>query len=426
MLDKQVVLPPSPHRDAVATRSLLANLTVLALSVGLIVITFRLLQERFTTVVSRDAVINGTLVNLNAPIEGTVSKLTLTTGSPVLSNQILLALNHPIARSLPSQMPLQAINTRIADLQARLTQARLQLNQTLALQTTWSGETAQQQSLEIQDAQQTIVQVESELQAMESRYRLADSTYQRQVVLHQEGAIARAALDVATENRDTLGHQVKTLEARLTSTRNQSKASELGLSLTRERSNYSPRLRLQDLEVQAETQKQELIVLEQSLQSAQSELTQVRLDLNNQKTDLKQMQKQTVIASIAGVIWDLNAKQGQFVQKGATLGQVLDCRRRWVDVYVEEEALRSIRPGSAAKIELFGSSTQTLNGKVSLIRSGIGRLQAGQEISAVPISPNLPRTTQVRVDLDPSTPQGSPEVMCYVGYTAKVSFPITR
>lgn len=426
MLDTQVVLPPSPHKNVVATRSLFANLAVFALSIGLIAVAFRLLQERFTTVVSRDAVINGTLVNLNAPIEGTVSELTLTPGSPVSSNQVLLALNHPIARSLPSQMPLQTINTRITDLQARLAQARLQLNQTLALQVTWSGETAQQQSFEIQDAQQAIVQVESDLQAMESRYRLADQTYQRQLMLHKEGAIAKADLEVAMENRETLGHQVKTLEARLNSTRNQSKASELGLSLTRERGNYSPRLRLQDLTVQAETQKQDLIVLEQSLQSAQSELTQARVDLNNQKTDLKQTQQQTVTTSIAGVIWDLSAKQGQFVQKGATLGQVLNCQRRWVDVYVEEEALRSIRPGSDAKVELFGSQTQTLHGKVSLIRSGIGRLQAGQEISAVPISPNLPRTTQVRVDLDTSTPQGGPEVMCYVGYTAKVSFPITK
>ncbi len=426
MLDTQVVLPPSPHKNAVATRSRVANLIVLALSIGLMVVAFRLLQERFTTVASRDAVINGTLVNLNAPIEGTISELTLTTGSPIASRQTLLALKHPIARSLPSQMPLQAITTRITDLQARLMQARLQLNQTLALQAAWSGETAQQQSLETDDAQQAVVQVESELQAMESRYRLAESTYQRQRMLHQEGAIAKAALEAATENRETLGHQVKTLEARLNGTRNQSKASELGLSVTRERNNYSPRMRLQDLDIQAETQKQNLIVLEQSLQSAQSELTQARVDLNNQKTELKQTQQQTVTASIAGVIWDLTAKQGQFVQKGATLGQVLDCRRRWVDVYVEEEALRSIRPGNVAKIELFGSRTQTLNGTVSLIRSGLGRLQAGQEISAVPIAPNLPRTTQVRVDLDPSTPQGSPEVMCYVGYTAKVSFPMTK
>jgi multidrug resistance efflux pump len=426
MLDTQVVLPPNPRQKVIVTRSVLANCTVTMLSLGLGYWAFRMLQERLTTVVSRDAVINGTLVSLNAPIDGTVSQLTVTTGTLINPNQTLAALNHPVLAAPTSQTPRQELKTRIADLQARLGQARIQLNQTLSLQATWAEEKTQQQQLENHDAQDTIAQVESELRTLESRYRYADVFYQRQLKLQQEGAIAKATLDAVSEDRETLGNQIKTLEAQLKNARTHAKATELGINLTRERNNYNPRLRLQDLKTQATTQQQEIAILEQSLQSAQAELTQVTADLKNQQSALQRLQQQTVVAPMTGVIWELLAREGQFVQKGAALGQVLDCRRRWVDVSVDEDALRSIRPGTAAKIELFGAANQILNGKVTLIRSGVGRLQAGQEVAAVAVPANLPRTTQVRVDLDAGTDQGTPEAMCYVGYTAKVSFAVTK
>jgi len=92
-------------------------------------------------------------------------------------------------------------------------------------------------------------------------------------------------------------------------------------------------------------------------------------------------------------------------------------------VFVDEQAVRSLQPGTPASIELYGSNAQVLQGKVSLVRSGIGRLAAGEDV-AVPIMPNLPRNTQVRVDLDPTTAKNNPNLFCHVGYTGRVTFKV--
>jgi hypothetical protein len=57
-----------------------------------------------------------------------------------------------------------------------------------------------------------------------------------------------------------------------------------------------------------------------------------------------------------------------------------------------------------------------------MIRSGLGRLAAGEEV-AVPTAPNLPRKAQVRIDLEPDT-QNSSGRFCYVGYTGEVTFKV--
>jgi multidrug resistance efflux pump len=424
MLETQIALPTHPRRGILVTRSLVANAVVLFLSMAMTYTAWQLLKTRMTTVVSRDAVINGTLININAPIDGTLSQMLDTTGKLIKSKQALAALDNPIVAAPPSQMPIQAVKTRIDELQTRLDQARLQLNQTLMLQQTWGEENAQQQQLETQEASGKITEVEAQLQTAKDRRTYAETFYQRQLRLYNAGAIAKASLDTAAEERDALDNQINTITAQITTAKTRAKASTLGLNLDRERNSYSPRLRLQDLKIQATTQQQEITAIEQRLQSAQAELAQLDHELKQTKTAIKRTEAQTITAPITGVIWELAAKQGQFVQKGTTIGQVLDCKRRWVDVNVDEDALRSIHPGTPAKIELFGSTSQTFTGKVALIRSGVGRLQAGQEVAAVANTPNLPRTSQVRVDLDPGSKLGTPDALCYVGYTAKVSFAV--
>jgi multidrug resistance efflux pump len=113
------------------------------------------------------------------------------------------------------------------------------------------------------------------------------------------------------------------------------------------------------------------------------------------------------------VIWKLDARKGQLIRQEKSVGQMIDCSRRWVDVYVEEQSIESIQIGMPAKIELYGASKLVLNGKVSLIRSGLGRFNAGEDV-AITIPQNLPRTTQVRVELDKNSDVGDPNVFCYI------------
>jgi multidrug resistance efflux pump len=204
------------------------------------------------------------------------------------------------------------------------------------------------------------------------------------------------------------------LKYRLDALRTNQQASQFGLTLSRNRSNYDPRIRLEELQLQIADRRQAIQILQQSIFDAQAELARA-------KADVQQRQAVVVKAPNSGVVWRLDAQRGAFVEQGESLGQVLDCKRRWVDVFVDERAMRSLQPSTSATIELYGSKSKVLHGRVSLVRSGIGRLAAGEDV-AIPITPNLPRNAQVRVDLDPATDQGNPNLFCYVGYTGRVTF----
>ena len=155
------------------------------------------------------------------------------------------------------------------------------------------------------------------------------------------------------------------------------------------------------------------MALRQSIDDAKSELIEANADVNRRRNAI-------VKSPVSGVIWKLGAREGQLVRQEQSIGQMIDCSKRWVDVYVEEQSVEAIQIGMPAKIELYAASTLVLNGKVSLIRSGLGRFNAGEDV-AITIPQNLPRTAQVRVDLDKNSDLGAPNVFCYIGYTGKVT-----
>ncbi|NEU83305.1 HlyD family secretion protein, partial [Nostoc sp. UIC 10630] len=137
----------------------------------------------------------------------------------------------------------------------------------------------------------------------------------------------------------------------------------------------------------------------------------------------------TIKSPESGVMWRLTAQLGKFVQQGESLGQIADCNQRWVDAWVDEQKVRLLQVGTPAEIKLNGTgSSVTLTGKISVIRSGIGRLSAGED-TVVAMMPNLPRHTQVHITLDTEPSSSSSENMhngnlCYIGYTGRVVFKV--
>jgi multidrug resistance efflux pump len=391
-------------------RSLLSNLLILMASAGLIIFAMRLLHTRLTSVISRDAVINGTLIDINAPLEGTVTELSVKTGQAVPKEQIAIGLQNERV----SELQVKEIQSRINEQKAELERAQAQLSRQLSLMKLIIDDQKNQAQLETMEAQDSVAQAEAELMTARSRYEIAQISYNRSKFLTQEGAIAQTQLDEARRELEESRNQVSGLEAALRAIRANQKAVGLGLNLSRSRSNFDPRIRVQELQLQIDDQRKAITTIQQNLKNAQSELAQAQ-------KEMEQKQVIQVKTPTNGVVWHISAQRGQYVQQGDRLGQLLDCNRRWVDVFVDEQAVRSISPGTSATIKLYGSDSQVLQGRVSIIRSGLGRLAAGEDV-AVPLTPNLPRQSQVRVDLDQGTPKGAPNLLCYVGYTGRVTF----
>jgi len=392
-----------------SSRSLVANIVIIIVSVGLIAWAIRLIQLKFTSVASLDAVVNGVVIDIKTPQEGIITSLNADTGSIIEKDSVLLSLENDQV----SNLQVKQTSSRLSSQQSQLAIAEGQLNQLLSLMELLQSDNQNQKRLEVTDYSERIEQFESDLRGAIARSQLAQVNYDRAVFLHKEGAYSQAVLDLAKAELQARKAEVESLEARRKSILANREAASIGLTLDRTRSNYDPRVRLEEVQLQINNQQRTIAALRQSIADAQGELIEAKADVERHRNVI-------VKSPVSGVIWKLDARKGQLVRQEQSVGQMIDCSRRWVDVYVEEQSLEAIQIGMPAKIELYGSRKLVLNGTVSLIRSGLGRFNAGEDV-AITIPQNLPRTTQIRVDLEKNSDLGAPNVFCYVGYTGKVT-----
>ncbi len=394
------------------SRSLLSNIVLSAISLGLLTWSFRLLQARSTTVTGIDAVVNGAITDIQAPSKGTVTQMNVKTGDLILAEQSLLTIEN----SQVGKLKIQEITSQIDQYKAELLQAEAKLNQQLILIESLQADHQNQTRLEILEDEKSIEQVKSELEGARASYELAISNHRRISTLAAQGAVPRADLDAAQATKDQSVAQIKGLEAKKKMLQTDLEASKLGLSLSKTRSDSDPRIRLQEVQLESANQRQVVEMFKQKIKNSQAELLQAQVDIKKQEKTLVQ-------APQSGMIWRLSAQEGKFIQQGEPIGQILDCKQRWIDVFVDEKAVSSLEPGTPATIELYGTKSAVLHGEVHMMRSGLGRLNPGSDV-AQPIAPNSPRNTQVRVGLNPDTEMGQPGVFCYVGYTGKVTFQV--
>lgn len=405
---QEINAPSYPQELKAPSRSLLSSLLILAASAGLVVWSMQFIQAKMTSVASVDAVINGLVTDLKAPQKGVVSDLAIKTGDIVLPDTTLMTLRNDRV----SQTKVEQVQGRIQDKQAELSQAQASLADLQAMRTQLESDRHNRNQVDTLETEKALERSQSDLQEEIALADLAETNRKRSEQLWNEGAIDRASLDKYSSEVIQRKARIQSMQSRIDELQTRLAATQQGY---RNLSGaYDPIARMQEINLRMMEQERKIQVLNQEIRSAQAELAQAQ-------ADVKREQAVTVKSKNAAVVWQLTAQPSKFVEEGAELGKLLDCSQRWVDAYVEESAMQHIQPGMPATIELNGSASKTLEGKVSYIRSGVGRLQAGQDV-AIPIAPNLPRTTQVRVELNADADRGVPDVMCYVGYTAKVSF----
>ncbi|MDA0867378.1 MAG: efflux RND transporter periplasmic adaptor subunit [Cyanobacteria bacterium] len=393
-------------------RSLASNFLILLAGVAFLLWAARLAQLKLTSIPSIDAVINGAIININAPREGKVMEVTIAVGETTRKGQRLLMLENEQS----SQLQVQEITSRLSERKAELAAAQAHLDRLLALQQLATTDYQEQYRLENLEGQRSLNQLESELRGAESRLRLAGISRDRARQLHLDGAVSMADLDSAEAEFEQRQSEVDSIQQQLEILQANLQAAEQGLTLNQTRSNYDPRIRLQEVQMQVADQQEVVERLAQAVEDINAEVEQARLDAARRRTI-------PIDATNDGVVWSFDIQPGTYVQQGDALGQLLDCSRRWIDTVVDERMLRSLEIGTPATIELYGYNSRQLEGKVSVIRPGIGRLAVGQDVMN-PIAANTPRTAQVRVDITEGVDDEGRSRLCYVGHTAKVQFDI--
>ncbi|MDG2991201.1 HlyD family efflux transporter periplasmic adaptor subunit [Candidatus Synechococcus calcipolaris G9] len=410
-------------------RSVAANLVVVAASIGVLAFTADFFHRHLTVVRSRDAVVNGVLVTLRAPENGTIVDLITRVGDFIDPEDGPLAV---IENDRASEETPQTIESEIARQRGELAAAQAKLQQLQGVLASAQGDAENQRNLEIIESNLQVAAAQAELQSArakledaQARQRLATINNKRFSSLAAQGVVSQAQADAALTELQQSQAQVRSqqrivdsLARKVEALKTEVKAAQRGLTLRNTRSNYDPRLRLQELQMQIGAQEAVIAGIEEAIAAQQTRLLQAEKELQQQQTSL-------VDSPVSGVVWEANARNGMFIQQGEPIMQVLDCDRRWVDVFVDEKYIKLLAPGTKATIELYGGGNrQHFRGTVSHIRSGLGRLTPG-EAQALPIPENYPRQSQIRVEFDPGESVNK-NAFCYVGYTGQVTFDIRR
>lgn len=414
MVTEQISVP----KGYGAWRSPLANGVMLFVSVGLLSWAWQFFQTRSTSVVSVDAVVNGTLVDLKAPEEGTLIRVSSRTGEGVTGGMPIFSVKNDRLNALP----IQEGKSRLHQTRADLVRTQERVDRLMALAATASVDDVAQVELVSSDTSVRVEQLKAEIGAVRARMHLSQVQIDRMSGLVKEGAMPRAALDVPQAEIAQRIQEIKSLESQIEALRVSEAGAQQGLSISKTRSNYDPKIRVQELQIQIADGQAEIASLKQKLKDGETELAQA-------KADYQQREQVIVKAPLSGVLWKMMAQEGKFVQRGEVLAQVADCQTRWVDALVDEGAVKALQVGMPAEIRLTGTSDgTTLQGKVQTIRSGVGRLTAGEDV-VTPIAPNLPRYSQVRVEIEPhqatqvdGSSMENPGNLCHIGYTGRVTF----
>lgn len=156
-------------------------------------------------------------------------------------------------------------------------------------------------------------------------------------------------------------------------------------------------------------------MIEKTLSDATSQYTQIELRLKDMLARIKYR------APAGTLVWSTSASSGAAIGSGDTLLDLVDCRRRFVQVALPERKAEAIGPGSPADIRLIGSG-DWIKGSVVNITGAAGRREENLLAAS---TYSLPGERQIMVNV--ALPAPAPDKIdasrkCEVGRLAEVRF----
>ncbi|MEN9276365.1 MAG: HlyD family efflux transporter periplasmic adaptor subunit [Gloeomargarita sp. GMQP_bins_5] len=372
--------------------------------------------RRLTRVFSRVAYINGEVITIYAPIEGTLRLEPLQPGQMLSQGAVLGRITNE--RNAQLEIDLQRLRGR-----QRLTQEQLQsVNRQLAQrrqtyellrQKSW-----QQTALDVAFFRAALDRSRSELRAAQAQLALAQKELERAMALAQEGAVPQQQVDQARTQARLAQETVRERQAELERQRLNLQAAQAGLQLDSARTFSFPAIRLLDLT-------KEITDLEQEKQQLQTTLVTLAQDIRKAEQQLRLVQATVLRSPGETVVWSVPLRTGELgthVGAGTPLLQLLNCEQVWVSALVAERTNHRLHLGQRAVVRFLDGTQRVLPGRVRAIRGGTGQVTVGTDVAVPP--PELVRhELEVQVQL-----QAPPQVwsrrgdFCGVGQRVEVEF----
>ena len=207
--------------------------------------------------------------------------------------------------------------------------------------------------------------------------------------------------DQATIKEKTYQYENAQYHAKLATDLSQKEAVAMQTAETRQREEQAAQAAL-------EIAKISMLVTQQQLNSAKSNVKSIKAELRNAEIELEET---TIYANGDGTICNMYMSVGAYVTPGKAIFSFIETGKWWVQANFKETELAYLREGQKAQIRLWQYPWKIFSGTVDQIGWGVNRQSESRE--AVPVVERenewflLPQRFPVQIAIDnpdPSTP----------------------
>jgi multidrug resistance efflux pump len=381
--------------------------------------------SRFNYLTVETGVINASVTELQSPLDGTITTITVKPGQPVKPGD-LLAKVKPIAVEdtigLKLQGEIDLLTTEKA--QIRQTQALLQ-SQLLALDQQDTQLANQQNQIELQQRSINATKVNAAKVDLDrqramiasaiAKSRAAKVEYERYATLATAGVIAQQKLTQMIAVWEAAEAEVQQTKAAL-------KSAEIQIRTLQQE---SPKPIYKTTDEQRLTLKRHLQEQQNKDRSLTTAITTKTKQLKTQRSQMKaRSQPKAVKATSAGIIHHTMETVGGQVKRATPMISILDCRSRWVEALIPAKDADRINPAKPVQIMVPGQS-KPLMGRIESM-TGMNPEEIKRLPQAItPITPNrlsaqIPTRLVVEVEHLPESL--NTQKMCGVGQGVTLTF----
>lgn len=351
-----------------------------------------------------NAVVSAYVVSVRTPIDGIVSGLPTAAGGYVQEGEILGHVENP--RTDQEHLENLRVVKEGAWSEARAIEVEQKELEKQRRELQWRASTYTKAVWE--RLQVKIKEDEGLLLAKQAGAKQAKRDLERGHLLRASGINSDAEVDKLETEYEVAQREAEAQEEALRATRAEAEAAKHGIFIEpgENEIGYS-RQRADEIQLRLAEVNRNLTALKTQAESAEEEL-----EKETRHTEL--MTKADLVSPISGLLWKVDAMNGERVGTGDTVGEYVECKQSFVLVEIPQDRVPEIGVGAEARVKLSGEFEERVGTIVSV--SGDAQKDGNQKLAALPFREAKEQMAMVRVELNAEGMQSE----CMVGRTARV------
>jgi multidrug resistance efflux pump len=313
---------------------------------------------RLLSVTSAEATINARLINLRAPIDGTISIVapTIAVGTQVEPGETLLRVTNARA----DRQRLYELRRSIDNLRTESTALEQRAEELKKTEADLAAKSAAFQKGRISQLEARAGELVAELNAAKAQYEDARQSFERDKQLRAEGFQTVSALLHA--ERD-----MKVAATNIDAVRNRQQANEIELDGARKGffigDSYNDRPQSAQ---QLDEVGQQITELASQLEERTSRIAYLEEELATETSAFAKRAEADVTATVSGRVWEVLTANGEKAHEGQDLLRVLDCGGAVVTATVSESDYNELWIGQPTTFQMRGENREYPGSVVAL------------------------------------------------------------